>query len=156
MPKIAQCLWFDGTAEEAALFYTSLLPDSRVDKVHRAPIAYPAGEAGAVLMVEFTLAGTPYVGLNGGAHVTFNQAFSIQVFCDDQAEVDRLSDALSAVPEAEMCSWVQDRFGLSWQIVPRRLIALLADKDKARAGRVMAAMMSMKRIDIAGIEAAAA
>jgi predicted 3-demethylubiquinone-9 3-methyltransferase (glyoxalase superfamily) len=108
-----------------------------------------------VLTVEFTLAGRKFVGLNGGPHFTFNEAVSFQIYCEDQAEVDRLTAALSAVPEAEQCGWVKDRFGLSWQIVPRRLLALMTDPDTARAQRAMQAMLTMKRIDIAAVERAA-
>ena len=153
--KVAPCLWFDGRAEEAAKFYASLLPDSHVDAVHHAPADYPSGKKGDVLTVEFTLAGRKFVGLNGGPHFTFNEAVSFQIYCDDQGEVDRLTAALSAVPEAEQCGWVKDRFGLSWQIVPRRMLALLADPDPAKARRAMEAMMTMKRIDIAAVERAA-
>lgn len=152
MSKIAPCLWFDGQAEEAARFYTSLLPDSHIDKIRRAPGDYPSGKKGNVLMVEFTLAGQPYTGLNGGPHFKFNEAISIQIYCDDQAECDRLSDALSAVPEAEQCGWVKDRFGLSWQIVPRAMIRMMDEPDPAKAQRVWEAMMQMKRIDIAALE----
>ncbi len=152
--KIKPCLWFDRNAEEAANFYVSLLPDSRVDEVVRAPADYPSGKAGDVLVVEFTLAGQKYTGLNGGPHFKFNEAVSFQIDCADQAEVDRLSDTLSAVPEAEQCGWVKDRFGLSWQIVPRRLTELLADPDRERARRAFEAMMDMKRIDIAALERA--
>ena len=154
--KIVACLWFDGNAEEAATFYAATVPGSRVDAVHRAPMDYPAGRAGDVLTVEFTLAGRAFVGLNAGGHRPFTEAVSFQLLCDDQAEVDRLSDALSAVPEAEQCSWVKDRFGLSWQIVPRRMLELIADPDTAKAARAMAAMTTMTRIDIAAIERAAA
>ena len=156
MHKIAPCLWFDGNAEDAAHFYTSLLPNSRVDAIHRAPTDYGSGKAGDALTVEFTLAGARYVGLNGGDQFPFSEAISLQIYCDDQAEVDRLSQALSAVPEAEKCGWVKDRFGLSWQLVPRRLNELLSDADRVRAGRVMTAMLRMKRIDIAELERAAA
>lgn len=155
MPKLSPCLWFDGQAEEAANFYASVLPDSRVDKVHRAPSQYPNGQAGDVLTVEFTVAGMPFVGLNGGPHFTFNEAISFQIYTDDQAETDRLTNALSAVPEAEQCGWVKDKFGLSWQIVPRRLLELMTDPDRARAKRAMEAMMQMKRIDVAAVERAA-
>ena len=153
--KIAPCLWFDGKAEEAAHFYSSLLPDSHVDAVHRAPADFPSGKKGDVLTIEFTLAGRNFVGLNGGPHFTFNEAVSFQLYCEDQAEADRLTAALSAVPEAEQCGWVKDRFGLSWQIVPRRLLALMTDPDPARAQRAMQAMLTMKRIDIAAVERAA-
>ena len=154
--KITPCLWFDGNAEEAAAFYARHLPDSHIGATSRAPAATPSGPEGAVLMVEFTVAGQNFVGLNGGPHFKFNEAVSFQIHCDDQDEVDRLTEALSAVPEAEQCGWVKDRFGLSWQIVPKRLIALLRDPDPARARRAMQAMLRMKRIDIAAIEAAAA
>jgi len=152
---IVPCLWFDGNAEQAATFYVSLLPDSRVDAVHRAPADFPSGKQGDVLTVEFTLAGRRYTGLNGGPHFKFNEAVSFQIHCDDQAEVDRLTAALSAVPDAEQCGWVKDQFGLSWQIVPRRMLELLSDRDAGKAQRAMQAMMSMKRIDIAAIERAA-
>jgi predicted 3-demethylubiquinone-9 3-methyltransferase (glyoxalase superfamily) len=155
MKDITPCLWFDGKAEEAATYYASLLPDSRVDRVNRAPGDYPSGKAGAVLTVEFTLMGRPFVGLNGGPHFTFNEAVSFQIPVETQAEVDRLANALSAVPEAEQCGWVKDRYGLSWQIVPVQLIRLIGDPDQARAKRAFDAMMGMTRIDIAAIESAA-
>jgi predicted 3-demethylubiquinone-9 3-methyltransferase (glyoxalase superfamily) len=153
--KITPCLWFDGTAEEAANFYASILPDSRVDAVHRAPNDYPSGKAGDVLLVEFTLMGQQFTGLNGGPLFKFNEAVSFQIPVETQAEVDRLSDALSAVPAAEQCGWVKDRYGLSWQIVPRQLTRLIADANQVRAKRAFDAMMRMKRIDIAAIERAA-
>jgi predicted 3-demethylubiquinone-9 3-methyltransferase (glyoxalase superfamily) len=153
--KITPCLWFDRNAEEAAKFYVSIFPDSRIDAVNRAPADYPSGKEGDVLIVEFTLAGQKYTGLNGGPHFKFTEAVSFQIDVGDQAEVDRLSDQLSAVPEAEQCGWVKDRFGLSWQIVPRQLTQLLADPDRERARRAFEAMMQMKRIDIAEIERAA-
>ena len=155
MSKITPCLWFDGNAEEAANFYVSLLPDSRVDEVVRSPTDYPAGKAGDVLTVDFTLAGQKFVGLNGGPEFRFNEAVSFQIHTDDQAETDRLWDALIAgggKPVA--CSWLQDRYGLSWQIVPRKLTELIADPDRARAKRAMEAMMKMVKIDIAELERA--
>jgi predicted 3-demethylubiquinone-9 3-methyltransferase (glyoxalase superfamily) len=155
MSKIAPCLWFDGQAEEAAKFYVSLLPNSRIDGIHRSPTDYPSGKKGDVLTVDFTLDGRKFVGLNGGSHFKFNEAVSFQIYCKDQKEVDRLSDALSVVPEAEQCGWVKDKFGLSWQIVPEVLLRLMTDSDAARAQRTMEAMMTMKRIDIAAIERAA-
>jgi predicted 3-demethylubiquinone-9 3-methyltransferase (glyoxalase superfamily) len=154
--KIKPCLWFDTQAEEAAAFYVSLFPDSRIDSVMRAPSDYPSGEAGNVLTVEFTLAGMPFTGLNGGPMFKFNEAISLQIDCDDQAECDRLTNALSAVPEAEQCGWVKDRYGLSWQVVPRRMMELLNDPDRAKAKRAFDAMMEMKRLDIAALERAAA
>jgi predicted 3-demethylubiquinone-9 3-methyltransferase (glyoxalase superfamily) len=153
--KITPCLWFDGNAEEAANFYASLLPDSHVDAVHRAPSDYPSGKAGNVLMVEFTLMGQPFTGLNGGPFFKFNEAVSFQIPVETQAEVDRLSNALSAAPEAEQCGWIKDRYGLSWQIVPQQLMRLIGGTDPARAKRAFDAMMQMKRIDIAAIERAA-
>ena len=155
MAKITPCLWFDGTAEEAANFYVTVFPESRVDAVHRAPGDYPAGKAGDVLMVDFTLMGQPFVGLNGGPHFRFNEAISFQIPVETQAQVERYSNALSAVPEAEQCGWVKDRFGVSWQIVPRQLTSLLIDADPRRAQRAFAAMMEMKRIDIGALERAA-
>ena len=155
MRSITPCLWFDGKAEEAADFYASLFPGSRVDAVHRAPSDYPSGKAGDVLTVEFTLMGRPFTGLNGGSLFRFNEAISLQIPVETQAEADRLADALSAVPEAEQCGWVKDRFGVSWQIVPRQLIRLIGDADPARARRAFGAMMQMKRIDIAALERAA-
>lgn len=156
MKTITPCLWFDGNAEEAARFYASVIPDSRVDAVHTAPGDYPSGTMGTVLTVEFTLMGRPFLGLNGGPHFRFNEAVSLMIPVQTQAEVDRLSDALSAVPEAEQCGWVKDRYGLSWQIVPVRLMQLISDPDPGRAKRAFTAMMEMKRIDIAAIERAAA
>ncbi|MBK3745602.1 VOC family protein [Paraburkholderia aspalathi] len=155
MSKIVPCLWFDGQAEEAARFYISLLPDSHIDAINNAPVDYPGGSKGNVLTVEFTLAGQKYIGLNGGPYCKFNEAVSFQIYCKSQSEVDRLSDALSAVPEAEQCGWVKDRFGLSWQIVPEVLMQLMGDSDTAKATRVMEAMMAMKRINISAIRAAA-
>jgi predicted 3-demethylubiquinone-9 3-methyltransferase (glyoxalase superfamily) len=155
MSKITPCLWFDGKAEEAANFYATVFPESRVESIHHAPGDYPAGKAGAVLMVEFTLMGQPFVGLNAGPQFRFTEAISFQIPVTTQAEVERYSNALSTVPEAEQCGWVKDRFGLSWQIVPRQLTKLLTDADPHRAQRAFAAMMEMKRIDIGALERAA-
>jgi predicted 3-demethylubiquinone-9 3-methyltransferase (glyoxalase superfamily) len=154
MNTITPCLWFDGDAEEAARFYAATIPDSRVDAVHTAPGDYPSGRIGQVLTVEFTLMGRPFLGLNGGPHFRFNEAISLMIPVTTQAEVERLSNALSAVPEAEQCGWVKDRYGLSWQIVPLRMMRMLADPDKTRAKRAFEAMMGMKRLDIATLEAA--
>jgi predicted 3-demethylubiquinone-9 3-methyltransferase (glyoxalase superfamily) len=155
MSNLTTCLWFDGNAEEAARFYAAIFPGARVDAVHRAPSEYPAGKAGDVLTVEFTLMGQAFLGLNGGPHFKFNEAISFQIPVDTQAEVERYSNALSAVPEAEQCGWVKDRFGLSWQIVPRQLTRLLGDADPNRQKRAFEAMMNMRRIDIASLERAA-
>jgi len=123
--------------------------------VQRSPGDYPSGKAGDVLVVEFTLMGRPFVGLNGGPHFKFNEAVSFQIPVETQAEIERLTNALSAVPEAEQCGWVKDRYGLSWQIVPRELPRLLGDANPARAKRAFEAMMEMKRIDIAALQRAA-
>jgi len=155
MSNITACLWFDGKAEEAANFYASVFPDSRIDVVHRAPSDYPSGKAGGVLMVEFTLMGRSFTGLNGGPLFQFNEAISFQVPVETQSEVDRLTNALSAVREAEQCGWLKDRFGVSWQIVPRQLTRLISDADPARSKRAFDAIMHMKRIDIAALERAA-
>jgi|SRR5215217_5134189 len=153
--KIIPSLWFDKDGEDAANFYVSLLPDSRIDQILYAPTDYPSGKAGEVLTVEFTLAGAKYTALNGGPHFKFNEAISLQIMCDDQAEIDRLWSALSAVPEAEQCGWVKDRWGLSWQIVPRQMIEWMTSDDPGQNQRVFEAMMEMKKLDIATLEAAA-
>ncbi|MDF0489676.1 VOC family protein [Sphingomonas sp. H39-1-10] len=157
MSKIKTCLWFDGNAEEAATFYTSVFPDSGVTAIHRAPADYPAGKAGDVLTVEFTVCGQPFVGLNAGGGNPFTNAVSFQIFTDDQAETDRYWDAIVSNGGSESaCSWCRDRYGLAWQIVPRVLTAALANPDPAAAKRAMEAMMTMRKIDIAAIEAAVA
>ena len=153
--KIVPCLWFDGAAEEAARFYTSLLPDSRIDRVLRSPIDTPSGPEGMVLVVEFTLAGSRYIGLNGGPMFRFTEAVSFQIFCEDQQEVDRLWTALSEGGSESRCGWLKDRWGLSWQIVPKRLYELMADLDPERARRAMGAMMEMGKLIIADLDRAA-
>jgi 2-polyprenyl-6-hydroxyphenyl methylase/3-demethylubiquinone-9 3-methyltransferase len=153
--KNAVCLWYDGTALDAARFYADTFPDSAVGAVTRAPGDYPAGRQGAVLLVEFAVAGIPCVGLNGGPEFRHNQAFSFQVLTDDQAETDRLWNAIVGnAGEEGQCSWCKDRWGVSWQITPRALLAALADPDPAAAKRAFEAMMTMRKIDIAAIEAA--
>lgn len=154
MSKIAPCLWFDGEAEEAAKFYVSLLPDSRIEHVQKNVIDSPGGKAGSVLMVEFTLAGQRYLALNGGMRFEYTHAISFQVDCADQAEVDRLWDSLSDGGTIEQCGWLKDRYGVSWQIVPTALPRMLRDHDPAKAQRVMQAMLQMIKLDIAGLEAA--
>ena len=154
MDTITPCLWCDDQAEELARFYTELIPNSRIVRVSRAPGDYPAGTEGAVLMVTFTLAGRSLTALNGGPHFQFSEAISLQLLCEDQAEVDRYWAALSAHRENEQCGWCKDRYGLSWQIVPRRMLELLDDPDRARAARAFQAMMGMKKLDIAALEAA--
>jgi predicted 3-demethylubiquinone-9 3-methyltransferase (glyoxalase superfamily) len=156
MNALYPCLWFDGNAEEAADFYASLIPDSKVHRAWRSPADTPSGPEGMVLTVEFTLAGQRFLGLNGGPEFTFNEAVSFVIECDDQAEVDRLWDALRADGgEPSACGWLKDRFGLSWQITPRRLNELLDDPDPGRARRAMDAMLQMGKIDIAELERAA-
>ncbi len=155
MQKVVPCLWFDGDAEEAAQFYVSLLPDSRIDRVMKSPADTPSGPAGKVLTVEFTLSGTKYMGLNGGPQYPFTEAVSFQIYCDDQAEVDRLWTALADGGSEVACGWLKDRWGLSWQIIPTRLIKLLNDPDSERARRSQEAMMKMVKIDLAEIERAA-
>jgi predicted 3-demethylubiquinone-9 3-methyltransferase (glyoxalase superfamily) len=156
MRNLYPCLWFDGTAEEAATFYTTLLPESHVDKIWRSPADTPSGPAGMVLTVDFTLAGQRFQGLNGGPEFTFNEAVSFVIECEDQAEVDRLWDALTTNGgEPGPCGWLKDRFGLSWQIVPRRLGELVEDADPERARRAMEAMLEMGKIDVAELERAA-
>ena len=149
------CLWYDGTAVEAANFYAATFPDSAVGAVMRAPGNYPDGKQGDVLTVEFTVAGIPCVGLNGGPHFKHREAFSFQISTEDQAETDRLWDAVvgNGGQESE-CGWCKDRWGLCWQITPRVLIETISGPDRAAARRAFDAMMTMKKIDIAAIEAA--
>jgi 2-polyprenyl-6-hydroxyphenyl methylase/3-demethylubiquinone-9 3-methyltransferase len=149
------CLWYDGTAMEAAQFYAATFPDSQVGAVMRAPGEYPSGKEGDVLTVEFTVLGIPCVGLNGGPAFKHNESFSFQVATDDQAETDRLWNAIvgNGGRESE-CGWCKDRWGVSWQITPRALLAAVTDPDRAAAKRAFDAMLTMKKIDIATIEAA--
>jgi len=153
--KVTPCLWFDGQAEQAARYYVSLLPDSRIDRVLRSPADTPSGPAGMVLLVEFTLGGNRFTGLNGGPQFPFTEAVSFQIACEDQAEVDRLWVALSDGGSEGPCGWLKDRWGLSWQIVPTRLFQLLNDPDPGRARRAMQAMMQMGKLNIAELERAA-
>ena len=155
MPKITPNLWFDGNAEEAATFYVSLLPDSRVDNVYRSPADNPSTPEGAVLIVDFTVAGQKLTGINGGPQFSFTEAVSFAVDCDDQAEVDRLWDALTADGgDPGQCGWLKDRFGLSWQIVPCQLGEMMSSPDRDAARRAMEAMLKMGRIDVAEIRRA--
>ena len=155
MQKVTPCLWFDGQAEQAASYYVSLLPNSRIDRVVRSPADTPSGPAGMVLAVEFTLAGNKFSGLNGGPQFPFTEAVSFQIACDDQSEVDRLWAALSEGGSPSQCGWLKDRWGLSWQIVPKRLFQLLNDADPNRSRRAMQAMLKMRKLDIAELERAA-
>ncbi|MEY8879122.1 MAG: VOC family protein [Leptothrix sp. (in: b-proteobacteria)] len=153
--KNTLCLWFDGTALDAARFYAATFPDSHVGRVLHAPADYPMGQQGDVLTVAFTVAGIPCLGLNGGPLFPPTQAFSFQIATDDQAETDRLWHAIiDHGGEASDCGWCKDRWGLSWQITPRALTDALASPDRAVAQRVFLAMMEMTKIDIAAIEAA--
>lgn len=155
MSKITPCLWFNGQAEEAAEFYTSLLPDSGIEKVHRAAADNPSTPQGAVLTVEFTVAGQPFIGLNGGPEFTFSEAISFSIDCKDQAEVDLLWEKLiEGGGEHSVCGWLKDRYGVSWQVVPRRLTELLDGPDRDGAARVMKAMLEMTKIDVAKLEEA--
>ena len=155
MDKISPCLWFDGQAEEAARFYTSLFPNSRIDSIDRSPGETPSGPAGMVLTVNFTLAGRPYIGLNGGDDFKFSEAISMSIDCDDQAEVDRYWDALLANGgEESVCGWLKDRFGLSWQVIPRQLPEMLKSTDREAAARALQAMLKMVKIDVAELERA--
>jgi predicted 3-demethylubiquinone-9 3-methyltransferase (glyoxalase superfamily) len=157
LAKITPVLWFDGQAEEAANFYTTLFENSHVDNVWKSPADTPSGPAGMVLTVDFTLAGQQFQGLNGGPDFKFNEAISFAVDCEDQAEVDRLWEALTSNGGREsVCGWLYDRFGVSWQIVPRRLTELMSDPDPERARRAMEAMLKMVKIDVAELERAAA
>ena len=153
--KIVPCLWFDGEAEAATAFYVGLLPDSRVTAINRSPVDTPSGPAGSVLTVQFVLAGREYVALNGGSAFRFTEAVSFMVMTEDQAETDRLWDAIVGNGgQASVCGWCKDKWGLSWQITPRALMAAIADPDPAAAKRAFDAMMQMTKIDIAAIEAA--
>jgi predicted 3-demethylubiquinone-9 3-methyltransferase (glyoxalase superfamily) len=155
MSKISPCLWFDGEAEEAANFYVSLLPDSKIEKVQKNSVDTPAGKAGTALVVEFTLAGQRFMALNGGKRFEYTHAISFKIDCADQAEVDRLWDALSANGgQVERCGWLRDRYGVSWQIVPTALVQYLGGPDRAGAQRAMQAMMQMVKLDIAGLKRA--
>lgn len=160
MTRIAPCLWFNGNAEEAAAYYVSVFPDSRIDGIARWPMdrTHPApAKKGDVLAVDFTLGGQPYKALNGGVDFPFTEAISLTWTCKDQAELDRYWNRLVGDGGKEVvCGWLKDKFGLCWQIVPQVLYDLIADKDTVRAGRVMEAMLQMVKIDVARIEAAAA
>ncbi|GAA3650545.1 VOC family protein [Streptomyces chitinivorans] len=152
--KIATCLWFDGRAEEAARYYTSLFPDSRITDVQYYGEAGP-GEPGSVMTVTFELAGREFIALNGGPEFTFSEAISLSVDCADQAEVDELWTRLTDGGEESVCGWLKDRYGLSWQIVPRELTELLSHPDPAVSQQVMKAMLGMRKIDVQALREAA-
>ena len=155
MQKITPCLWFDTEGEEAAKFYTSLFPNSKIVSVSRYGEAGPR-DAGSVMTVDFELNGQLFVALNGGPDFKFNEAISFQVDCADQEEVDHYWSALSEGGEEGPCGWLKDRFGVSWQIIPNALPRLLSDPDKEKAQRVMAAMLKMGKIEVDELERAAA
>lgn len=153
--KNTVCLWFDGTAAEAAAFYAATFPDSSVGATLRAPSDYPNGHEGDVLLVEFTVCGIPCIGLNGGPMFAQSEAFSFQILTDDQAETDRLWNAIVLNGGQESaCGWCKDMWGVSWQITPRVLVEALSDPDRAAAKRAYEVVMGMGKIDIAAIEAA--
>jgi predicted 3-demethylubiquinone-9 3-methyltransferase (glyoxalase superfamily) len=156
--KIAPCLWFDTQAEEAARFYVGIFPDSKIVKIARygkAGFEQHQKPEGSVMTVQFQLAGQEFTALNGGPHFKFNEAVSLQVYVDDQRELDRYWNALSADgdPKAQVCGWLKDKFGLSWQVVPGKMVEWFGDPD-ARSERAMAAMMNMSKLDIATLEKA--
>jgi len=153
--KITPCLWFDTEGEEAANFYTSIFPNSKILDVARYGSAGPRPE-GTVMTVDFELDGQQFVALNGGPQFTFNEAISFQVSCESQEEVDRYWSTLSEGGEEGPCGWLKDRFGVSWQIIPTALLRLLGDPDREKSQRVMQAMLQMKKLDIADLEQAAA
>lgn len=153
--KIQPCLWFNKNAEEAAHFYADTFPDSRIDSIERAPGDYPSGKAGDVLVIQATILGMPFMLLNGGPEFTFDEAVSFQVETEDQEETDRYWNAITKNGgEESVCGWCKDRFGLSWQITPRRLTQLMAEKDPEKSKAAFDAMMQMKKIDIAALDAA--
>lgn len=155
MPKVTPCLWFNHNAEEAANFYASVLPDSRVTNVMRSPADNPSTPAGAVLVVEFTVAGQQFQGLNGGPEFPFTEAVSFVIECEDQAEVDRLWEALPASGGSPgRCGWLKDRFGVSWQVVPREMDEMLASPNQEGARRAMEAMLQMTKLDLPALQRA--
>ena len=154
-PKNTICLWFDKDALEAARFYAATFPDSEVKAVHKAPADYPSGKEGDVLTVEFTVFGIPCLGLNGGPEFSHSEAFSFQIATDDQDETDRYWNAIVGNGGQEsQCGWCKDKWGVSWQITPKALTDGMSDPDDATRKRVFTAMMGMKKIDIAAINAA--
>jgi predicted 3-demethylubiquinone-9 3-methyltransferase (glyoxalase superfamily) len=154
MAKIVPNLWYSEKAEEAAAFYASLLPDSRVDSVTTLPADTPSGPEGSVQIVEFTLAGQPFMAINAGPLDPFNHAISFMINCDTQEEIERLWEALSEGGSIEQCGWLKDRYGVSWQIVPTVLGEMMKDKDRTRVRRVAEAMLKMVKLDIAGLREA--
>ncbi|MGZ6214000.1 MAG: VOC family protein [Candidatus Limnocylindria bacterium] len=155
LSKISPCLWFDGEAEAAANHYTAIFPNSRIVRVDRSAADTPSGPKDTVLTVTFSLAGQTFIALNGGPDFKFNEAISFSIDCEDQVEVYRYWDALIAGGgEPSMCGWLKDRFGVSWQVVPRQLLEMLQSPDREAAGRAMEAMLNMTKIDVTELEAA--
>jgi predicted 3-demethylubiquinone-9 3-methyltransferase (glyoxalase superfamily) len=154
LPKITPFLWYAKEAEDAARFYASIFPDSRVDRVTPLPSDSPSGPAGSVKVVEFTLFGQAFLAMSAGPLDPFNHAVSFIVNCDDQAELDRYWDALLQGGAAEQCGWLKDRYGLSWQIVPTVLGQMMSDPDRAKARRATEAMLKMVKLDITGLTSA--
>jgi predicted 3-demethylubiquinone-9 3-methyltransferase (glyoxalase superfamily) len=159
LQKITPCLWFDTEAEEAARFYASIFPDAAIERVARygkEGFDVHGKPADSVLTVTFRLLGLEFVALNGGPHFKFSEAVSFIVYCEDQAEIDRYWAALGegGDPKAQQCGWLKDRFGLSWQIVPRELPAMMSDPDSTRSERVMKALLQMKKLDMAALKRA--
>ena len=155
LSKISPCLWFDGQAEAAAQHYTTIFPDSRIVSVDRSAAETPSGPKDMVLTVSFSLAGQTFIALNGGPDFRFNESISFSIDCDDQVEVDRYWDALLAGGgEPSVCGWLKDRFGVSWQVIPRQLLEMLQSPDREAAGRAMEAMLKMTKIEVSELEAA--
>lgn len=150
MQKITPFLWFDNTAEEAVNYYVALFKDARINSLSRYPEGTP-GQAGSVMTVEFTLFGQDFIALNGGPYYQFTPAISFFIKCEDQAEVDRYWDSLSAGGQVQQCGWLTDRFGITWQVVPTILGKLLSDPDPVKANRVTQAMLKMVKLDVAGL-----
>lgn len=151
--SFAPHLWYAEHAEDAARFYVSIIPNSSLDRITPLPIATPSGPAGAVTVVEFTLAGAPVMAITAGPHHEFNDAISLMLICDTQAEIDAMWNGLSEGGRPIACGWLKDRYGVAWQIAPRRLGVMIADPDRARAARAAAAMMGMVKLDLAALEA---
>jgi predicted 3-demethylubiquinone-9 3-methyltransferase (glyoxalase superfamily) len=145
------CLWFDTEGEEAAAFYTTIFKNSRIGRISRFSGAVP-GRAGQAMTVEFELNGQRFVALNGAPHLYFNEAISFQIFCDDQTEVDYYWNSLSEEGRHGRCGWLQDRYGLSWQVIPRQFVEMISDPDPGRAKRVADAMLKMKKLEIAALQ----
>ena len=154
MSRIMPCLWYTDKAEEAAAFYASVLPNSKVDSVTALPADSPSGPAGSVKVVEFTLVGQPFMAMSAGPLDPFNHAVSFVVECDDQREIDRLWQVLGQGGKFEQCGWLRDRYGLCWQIVPKILGQMMKDPDRARARRVAEAMLKMVKLDMAALQKA--